>query len=340
MKILVLGGTKFLGRHVVEAARVRGHELTLFHRGQTNPGLFNGVEEILGDREGALTELDGHTWDAVIDTCGFLPRVVKASARFLADRVDHYTFISSGSVYAQEDVAGLDETAAVAPLSREGSEEIAKDYGALKALCEREVEDAMPGRALHVRFGLLVGPHDSSGRFTYWPDRIARGGDVLAPGDPTRQVQLIDVRDGAAWIVKMAEAGVAGVFNVAGPVATLSMGAMLETCRTALGSGARFVWVDEPFLLERGVAPWTELPLWLPEAMRGALSVSIRKALAAGLTCRPLADTVRDTLAWDLSRPADERARPTRMTTGQELRMGLTPERETGLLTAWRSTGR
>src|SRR5215213_1190009 len=219
MRILILGGTVFLGRHVAEAALARGHDLTLFNRGQTNPELFPDVERLRGDRTGDLAALSGREWDAVVDTSGYVPRAVRASAELLRDSARHYTFVSSISVYASYAEA-VTEDSPVAQLDGASAEELAPDfsnYGALKALCEEEAERAFGGRALNVRAGLIVGPHDPTGRFTYWPHRIARGGEVLAPGAPRRPVQLIDVRDLAAWIVDSAETGLAGRFNAVSP---------------------------------------------------------------------------------------------------------------------------
>src|SRR5688572_29497367 len=195
MRLLVLGGTKFLGRAVVEAAVARGHEPTLFHRGLTNPGLFPDLEHLRGDRDGGLAALQGRTWDAVIDPSGYVPRIVRASAELLADAVEHYTFISSISVYPSFPTPGMDESSPVGTLEDPTVEDVPAHYGPLKALCEQAAEAAMPGRVFHVRAGLIVGPNDPSDRFTYWPVRVAKGGDVLAPGSPERPVQIIDVRD-------------------------------------------------------------------------------------------------------------------------------------------------
>ncbi len=215
MRLLLLGGPKFLGRAVIEAALERGHEVTLFNRGSTNAELHPELERIAGDRDGGLDGLRGHEWDAVVDTSGYLPRVVAAGAELLSEAVGHYVFVSSVSVYASfADV--VDEGSRLAQLTEPGSEDIGKDYGALKALCEEAVETAFPGRATQVRAGLIVGPYDPTGRFTYWPHRIARGGDVLVPGPAWRPVQLVDVRDLAAWIVRAAEERPAGPFNVDG----------------------------------------------------------------------------------------------------------------------------
>jgi 2'-hydroxyisoflavone reductase len=327
MKLLILGGTVFLGRHLVEAALARGHEVTLFNRGRTNPDLFPQVEQLRGDRDGDLAALRGRRWDAAIDTSGYVPRIVRASAALLAGAVERYTFISTISVYADFRSRGRGEDAPLGTLDDPTAEEVTGPaYGPLKALCERAAEEAMPGRVLVIRPGLLVGPHDPTDRFTYWPARVARGGDVLAPGRPDRPVQIIDVRDLAEWNIRMVEAGGTGVYNATGPADVLTMGRLLDTCRAVSGD-TRIVWVDEAFLLDRGVTPWTELPLWVPdtEDHAGFASVSVERAKAAGLTFRPLAETVRDTLAWDALRPANA-----------DRRAGLRPEREADLLAAWR----
>jgi 2'-hydroxyisoflavone reductase len=330
MKLLILGGTVFLGRHLVEAAQARGHEVTLFNRGRHNPDLFPDVEELRGDRDGDLAALKGRTWDATIDTCGYVPRVVKMSAELLTNAVKHYTFISSLSVYADCSVVGIDETAPVGTLQDETVEEVnGETYGPLKALCEQAAEHAMPGRVLNVRPGLIVGPYDPTDRFTYWVHRIAPGGEVLAPGSGKYLVQFIDARDLAEWNVRMMEANRTGVFNATGLDSPLTMEELLNECKTVSGSDARFTWVDEQFLLDAKVQPWMELPLWIPESdpnSAGFSAFDCRKAIAAGLTFRPLADTIRDTLAWDRTRPADV-----------ERRAGLKREREVELLELWRA---
>lgn len=327
MRILIFGGTNFLGRHTA-AALERGHEVTLFHRGQTNPGLFPDAEEILGDREHDLALLAGREWDAVIDVPGYVPRIVRASAQALAGHVKHYAFISTISVYDSIPEPGMDESAPVGQLP-EPSEDVQKYYGQLKALCEDEVRAAFPDAALVIRPGLIVGPFDPTDRFSYWPIRIARGGEVLAPGDPDRQVQVIDARDLANWTVDCVERGTTGTFNATGPATRLTMREMLEACREGTASDATFTWVDESFLEAEGVGPWMEVPLWLPASdtdTRGMLAVSIDRAVNAGLTFRPLAETARDTLAWHRSRPA-----------GTQLKAGLQPEREHELLEKWRA---
>jgi nucleoside-diphosphate-sugar epimerase len=322
LRLLLLGGPKFLARALIDAALERGHELTLFNRGTTGADLYPDVERIVGDRDRGLDGLRGRSWDAVVDTSGYLPRVVGASAGLLADAVDHYVFVSSISVYASfADV--VDETAALAELSEPGSEDVARDYGALKALCEQEVEAALPGRATAVRAGLIVGPHDPTGRFTYWPHRIARGGDVLVPGPAWRPVQLVDVRDLAAWIVTAAEARLAGPFNATGPT---TMGAVVDAATRVTGSTARAVLVDDAFLTAQEVGEWMELPLWVDPRNDGwqrFLEVDVSRAVAAGLAFRPLDDTVAATL--EHAELVDD--------------VGLTPERERALLEAWWARG-
>ena len=328
MRLLVIGGTRFLGRHFVEAALGRRHEVTLFNRGRTAPGLFPGVETVIGDRDGGLGALAGRTWDAVLDPSGYVPRVVGASVSALAGRVGLYAFVSSISVYATPIAPGADESAPVASLADPATEEITGEtYGGLKAACEREVARAFGERALLVRPGLIVGPHDPTDRFTYWPRRLSLGGDVLAPGVPGQPVQVIDARDLAAWMLDLLERGTGGTFHATGPAEPLTLGGLLERAALALGTPSRLVWVDEAFLLERGVQPWTEVPLWVPAGEAGIDEVSIERALAAGLALRPLAETVRDTLAWDLARPDSAR----------DGSKALKPEREVGLLAEWRA---
>jgi 2'-hydroxyisoflavone reductase len=327
MDLLIIGGTIFLGRYLVESALERGHRVTLFNRGQHNPELFPEAEKLRGDRDGGLGALAGRRWDAVIDTCGYVPRIVRASAEFLAGAADHYTFISSISVYAKLDRPGMDERADVGRLEDETVEQVTGEtYGPLKALCERAAEEAMPGRTLIIRPGLIVGPHDVSDRFPYWPRRIARGGEVLAPGHPGVLTQIIDVRDLAEWTIAMVERRATGIYNATGPAAPLTMGEVLEACRQVTGSDARFTWIDDAFLLEQGVGPWMELPLWVPEEpdSAGFSAVDCGRAIGAGLTFRPLGDTVRATLDWDASRPADT-----------TYRAGLAAKREAQVLAAW-----
>jgi len=332
MKLLILGGTRFLGRHLVEAALARGHEVTLFNRGKSNPGLYSKIETILGDRDGGLYGLSGRHWDAVVDTCGYVPRVVRDSAQTLADGVMHYVFISSISVYADETTNSIhssdviDENSPVGIIENETVEEITGEtYGPLKALCEREVQTAFPEGALIIRPGLIVGLYDPSDRFTYWPARLARGGEVLAPGDPGMPVQIIDSRDLAEWIIALVEERVTGVFNATGPEAPLTMQQIIETCQQVAGVPVQITWVNEEFLLENEIAPFTEMPLWLPKEVWGMSRVDISRAQAAGLKFSPLSETVADTLAWEQTRPKDHK-----------WINGLTLESERELLLAWK----
>ncbi|MBI5297774.1 MAG: epimerase [Chloroflexi bacterium] len=324
MNLLILGGTRFLGRHLVDSARARGHEVTLFNRGRTNPDLFPQAHTIRGDREKDLNQLDGRTWDAVIDTCGYFPRIVRMSSEALKKSAGSYVFISSISVYADFSKLGIHENDAVGILGDETIEEITgESYGPLKALCEQAVRDVFDARALIVRPGLIVGPHDPTDRFTYWPVRVARGGEVLAPVGPDGFTQVIDVRDLSDFIIHLIEEKVAGTFNATGLPAALTFGELLETCKQVSGSEATLRWAPAEFLAQNKVAPWNDLPAWLPDDGEdaGFAHVDVSRAIAAGLTFRPLAETVRDTLDWAATRPADH-----------EWCAGLKPERERELL--------
>jgi len=323
MRLLVLGGTKFLGRAAVEAALARGDEVTLFNRGETNPELFPEAEKLRGDRDGDLSALEGREWDAVIDPSGYVPRVVRASAEALRGSVGHYLFVSSASVYAEPYVAGFDESAPTLEPEWE-SEEVLAHYGQLKAACEQVVREVFPEAHTNVRAGLIVGPHDASGRFTYWPLRIAAGGEVLAPGSPEGLTQFIDVRDLGAWLVTACADRAVGAFNATGEPVT--WGEVLDACP----GDAKVTWVDEGFLLEREVGPWMELPLWIPGEEQAFLQMSVAKAHAAGLQTRPLEETARDTFAW-----AQETGAPL-VTENPYGSAGLDPAREAELLEAWR----
>lgn len=328
MKVLIIGGTRFLGRALVDAALLRRHNITLFNRGQSNPNLFPQVEKLRGNRE-SEADLDvfaGRRWDVVIDTCGFVPRHVLSMAKRLADQVDRYIFISTISVYSDSKTPGQDETASLGMLQDESIEEVTgESYGPLKVLCERAAESALPGRTLIIRPGLTVGPHDPTDRFTYWPVRLDRGGEVLAPGDPAVHTQFIDVRDLADWTIRMAEAKETGVFNATGPQGGPTMREVIETCRRTASHPSTVIWIPDAFLVEQEVGPWMELPLWLQEDDRGLMAVQIDKAVQAGLTFRPLEDTIRDTLVWAKTRPAD-----------YQWRAGMSPEKERQVLDAWK----
>jgi 2'-hydroxyisoflavone reductase len=299
MKLLVLGGTKFLGRHAVDAALAGGHDVTIFTRGQTNPELFPDVEHLTGNRDGDLDALRGRSWDGVVDTSGYVPRIVRESAELLRDDVERYVFVSSISVY-DDFSRPVTEATPVAELADPATEEIMENYGALKAACERVVEEAYGERSARVRAGLIVGPYDPTDRFTYWPRRIALGGSVLGPGDPDAPVQFVDARDLAAWLVRLALAGPGGTFNATGPAQPLTFAELLERTRDVIGSNADIVWVEDERVLDAGVQPWMELPLWLPGSEHAGMArADISRALDAGLTFRPVEETVADTLAWD-----------------------------------------
>ena len=317
MRLLLLGGPRFLGRAIADTALAAGHELTFFNRGQTSPELFPEVEKLHGDRARDLEILAGREWDAVIDTSGYLPSVVRSSAEALA-RSNRYCFVSSISVYA--DFTGpVDEDSALAPLGDHRNDEVTNEtYGPLKALCEEAVRETFGERALVVRPGLIVGPHDPTGRFTYWPHRFLRGGEVLAPAPPERNTQFVDVRDLGAWIVDLCQRDVGGTFNATHPGCTWLE--LLETCRTIAGTGSTITWVPDEFLLENEVGEWMELPLWIADAaMAGADQVDVSHALDEGLRFQPLANTVRGALEAASTTDA----------------AGLTPEREAELLAAW-----
>jgi 2'-hydroxyisoflavone reductase len=331
VKLLIIGGTVFLGRHLVNSALARGHEVTLFNRGKSNPELFPNVEKIHGDRTTDLAMLRGRQWDVVIDTCGYAPRYIRETLEVLADSIAHYTFISTVSVYSDPSPVGMDESSPVAVLEKDTEEITGETYGALKALCEQVAEAAMPGRVLNVRAGLLVGPFDYSGRFPYWIKRIAQGGEVLAPGRPERVTQIIDTRDLADWNILMAEKRHVGTLNVTGnPV---PMGELLQMCKTVTGSDAKLTWVDQDFLEQNEVTPWQELPIWLPEnaGFDGMMTTSIAKAVAEGLTFRPLVETVQDTWNW-MNTPPDASGAAKRV---METNAGLAPEKETAVLEKW-----
>ncbi len=333
MRLLLLGGTKFLGRAAAAEALRRGHELTLFNRGRTNAGLFPEAEHLQGDRDGDLEALRGRTWDAVIDPSGFVPRIVRDSAELLRDAVEHYVFVSSVSVYRDFSRPGFDESAPRIELEDPAVEEVMEHYGGLKALCEDVVSEVFPGRSANVRAGLIVGPHDPTDRFTYWPTRVARGGEVLAPGRPDRPVEFVDARDLGAWLVTLAEQRTAGAFNATCPALTFAE--LLSSCRRVAGNDAALTWVDEPFLLEREVGQWMELPLWIAESdpeWAHMQEADVSRALAAGLTFRPLDETVRDTLRWAQERDAPG---PGTAAMGPADDVGLKPERETELLADW-----
>ena len=326
MKLLIIGGTVFVGRHLAEQALARGHAVTLFNRGRSNPDILPAAEHLIGDRNGDLEALRGRSWDAVVDTCGYHPREVRHMVAALDGAVGHYTFVSTLSVYPDDAPPGVTEASPVAELAGdpEETEVSGESYGPLKALCERELLERWRGAALVVRPGLIVGPYDRSDRFTYWPVRMARGGEVLAPGDPDAPVQFVHAGDLAAFMLALAEQGATGIFNATGPAHRLTMAATLAACREVTDSDARLTWVDDAFLLEHNVGAYVEMPLWVPSSYAGFNTVDCTKAIDRGLRFRPLDETVRETLAWHATRPPDT-----------PLRAGLRPDREAELLALW-----
>lgn len=331
LSILVLGGTKFIGPQIVEYGQKRGHTLTLFNRGKTNPEMFPDVEKLRGDRDGDFSALKDRKWDCVIDTSGHFLHQVKGPAELLAPNVKQYVYISSCSVYARTDQANMDESAELLRLADPTVKDMGKNYehfGGLKVVCEEAAEAALPKRTTIVRPGLIVGPADGSDRFTYWPVRVARGGEVLAPGAPSDPIQIIDVRDLGEWLVRVCEGNVIGTFNAVGPERELSMGAMLEACKETSGSDARFTWADAEFLAEQGVAAWRDMPAWVPSTgeTAGFGRRSNAKAVRAGLTFRPIRETCKDTLAWYRTQPKERQ---------DALRAGLAATREAEVLKRW-----
>jgi len=329
LDILVLGGTGFIGPHLVRYAVSRGHNVTLFNRGRTNADLFPDLETLIGDRDNDLSALEGRTWDVALDLPATLPRWVRQSAQLLSGSVGQYAFVSTISVYADSSQAWADESAELATMEDPTNEDRAGEfYGAQKALAEQEAREAFGDNALIVRPGLIVGPGDLTDRWSYWPIRVDRGGDVLAPGDGSDSAQIIDARDLTAWMVRMVEAGQGGTYNATGPAQELSFRSMLSELQTVAANPSEIVWVDGDWLLEQGVRPWGEMPVWIgtgPSSV-GFMRRSIEAALANGLSFRPLSETARDTLAWHALRPEEEQA---------TLRSGLTAEREVELLAAW-----
>ena len=332
MKILILGGTGFLGPHTVEYARSRGHEITLFNRGKTNLGMFPELETIIGDRDpevkAGLSGLEGRKWDAVIDNSGYVARMVDASARLLADNVDQYLFVSTICQYDNWIEGGQygTEERPRATLEDPATEDIQKFYCQMKAYCERAVDEALPGRVTHIRPGLIVGPLDRSDRYTYWPVRMARGGEVLAPGKPSDLTQYIDVRDLAKFMVHCVENNLTGAYNAV--CMPMPWGEFLEATRQAVNPEAGLTWVPADFLAEQNVQPWQDLHLWAdvdsPES--GALTWSSQKGIDAGLTFRPAGEMARDTIEWWNSLPEERRANP---------RTGMSTDREAEVLAAW-----
>lgn len=328
LKILILGGTGFIGPHQVEAALGRGHEISIFNRGKSGPEMFPQIENLVGDRNGDLNALKGRKWDAVIDNSGYVPRWVKQSAELLSGNVEHYLYMSSVSVYADTSSVNQNENGKLHELADPSVEEpTTKNYGSVKALSEKYVTDAFGKASTLLRPGLIVGPGDPTDRFTYWPVRVFQGGEILAPGTPKDPIQCIDVRDLARWTIEAIEEKHYGPYNVTGPYHQMTMGEFLEIVKSTTNSQANFTWVSADFLSQEKVAPLNELPLWVPpnSDSGGFLRMDVSKAVNAGLTFRPMAETVQDSLAWYRT-----------VSPGEEIKAGLSKARETELLAKWR----
>ncbi len=329
LTILILGGTGFIGPHIVRRALERGHTVTIFNRGRTNTHLFPEVEKLKGDRDNDVKALEGRSWDVAIDNSASIPRWVRQSTEVLKGNVKNYLYTSSLSAMADFSQSGITEDAAVATMDDPTIEEITGEtYGPLKALCEQEVRMAFPDGALIVRPHLIVGPGDPTDRWTYWPVRIARGGEVMAPGDPSDKVQYIDSRDLADWYIHLVEGGVTGTFSCVGPRPPFTIAEMLYGIRAVVSNEISFTWVDADFLAEQEVAPWRHMTAWVPprDGMEGFGLFDPSKAIDHGLTYRPLAVTAKDTLDWWETLPEERTAAP---------HAGLPPEREVEVLAAW-----
>ena len=339
LKILILGGTGFIGPHMVRHALDRGHELTLFNRGKRNRDLFPDVEKLIGDRDGGLGVLADREWDVVVDNSGYLPRLVRDSAELLASNVGHYIFVSTTGVYPF-DIGGrgqivtpiskaqdFDEDSALQSIDHPESEDAGKYYGQLKVLCERAVAEIFPGRHTILRPTFIVGPGDNTDRFTYWPLRVSKGGEVLAPGDPRMPVQYIDARDLATFVGLIAENRITGIYNVAGPEARMSMAEFLYGLRALTAAAVRFTWVESAFLETQNINDWDDLPMRIPVPdPAGPPVVTNARAIENGLSFRPLAVTALDTLNWFATLPVERQA---------NLRIGLSIDKEAELLAAW-----
>ena len=336
LKILILGGTRFIGLHMTSLALQRGHTLTYFNRDKTKTDRFREVERIKGDRNGEIDGLKGREWDVVIDNSGYVPRHVRLSAELLAPKVKQYVFVSSISVYPNFSEP-RDEKSPVGKLADETIEKVdGETYGPLKALCEQAAEKALPGRTTIIRPGLIVGPDDNTDRFTYWPARAARGGEFIAPGASTDPFQVIDVRDLAAFTLNAVENNFTGTYNLVSNVNEFKFGELTDACIAAAkkqvkpATAPHATYLPTEFLEAQEVAPWSEMPVWLPAKGDEAAfaGTSNKAALAKGLKITPLKKTVNDTLAWHLTRPAEER---------EKLKAGIAPEKEATVLAAWKA---
>jgi 2'-hydroxyisoflavone reductase len=322
VRLLILGGTGFLGSHLVEAALADGQDVTVFNRRVLRRATVADALNVCGDRERDLALLRGRTWDALVDTCGYLPRVVRIAADALGGAVERYVYLSSIAVYSDFRTAGMTEDAPVASLDNPTEKVTATTYGPLKAACESALAQRLPDRTLIVRPGLIAGPGDPTGRFAYWPLRLARGGDVLVPGPADRRIQFVDARDLATWMLRAIARGLGGVYNVAGPDYPLTMAAFADACMSFAPSDTSIQWVDPGFLLEAGVTPWSELPLWPAPGWEGFVGIDSTRAISAGMRFRPIVETIRDVLVDEGVRPSAGR--------------GLESSRERELIEAWK----
>ncbi len=336
LDILILGGTGFIGPHIVREALSHGHKITLFNRGKTNPGLFDDIETLIGDRDGNLQALEGRRWDMAIDNSGYLPRVVGDSARLLADAVGHYLFISTISVYASFVQRFQDESGELKTMEDESSEDVEQYYGGLKVLCEQVVQQTLPDRNTIIRPSLIAGPGDHTDRFSYWPIRVSRGGRMLAPGDGSEFMQWVDVRDLAKFVIRCLERNITGIYNAARPAAAYTLGDMIEDSRVISGiTNLEVEWIPLEFLQGHGVEPFANLPAWVPSIPASEYSnlftISSAAGFAKGLRARSASETIADTLAWWKTLPEDRR---------NTMRAGLSVEKETEVLAAWsKATG-
>lgn len=341
LDVLILGGTGFTGPEQVEYAIARGHRVTLLNRNKTRPDFFKGrVEQLIGDLSADVSALKGRKFDVVIDNPTTMPAWVRNAAQYLKGNTSHYIFISTVSVYHDDKTAWADEGAPTTPMPPDVDaytvtrQNAGRLYGALKTFSEQEVERQYPGMNTIVRPGLIVGPLDPSDRFTYWPYRIAKGGDILAPGSGQDPVQIIDARDLAEWMIRLAETRTLGTFNAVGPIKPLTMAEMLHGIKAVVANDAEFVWIPDAFLKEQKVSAWTTMPVWTPDSSGdvGSSRRNIAKALAAGLTFRPLAVTAKDTLDWNRTRsPAELQS------LAEGKRFGISAQREAEVLAAWKS---
>lgn len=342
MDILIIGGTLFLGRAIAEQAIDAGHTITLCNRGQTNPNLFAGragVDHLIADRDDDAqlqSVLSGRRFDAVIDPSAYFPRQVQSVVDALGGNIPHYTFVSSASVYADHSQIGADESAATITLGADIDESTKSPdaYGGFKAQCEDALDELLPGRVHHVRAGLIVGPHDNTGRFSYWVERLQEDGPALAPEPKDQVVQIIDVRDLAGWIVHATTENITGTYNASGVPESMTMQSMLAEIASALDVAPDLTWVGEEFLIAEDVQPWNDLPLWLPPTSRpthaGFMTRDVSAAVDRGLSFRPFADTVRATARWlDANEPMPEKD------SGVVLSPLLSRDRETELLEAF-----